>query len=84
MTTSGFGFCSLSCEYASLTLVNKENVWAYGRAKYSMVGIPSRDRGQKKSESERCYVAADMGFPSICCGYNWLINKLSYACDRVE
>ena len=53
------GFPSVCCKYVLLTLVNKETALAYGREEYSEVGNPSRDRGGKKEDSERCHVAAE-------------------------
>ena len=44
-------FPCVCCEYVLLPLVNKEATLAYGRAEYSKVGIPSRNRGCKKAES---------------------------------
>ena len=41
-----------------LPLANKETASAHGRAEYSKVGNPSRDRGGKKAESGRHHVAA--------------------------
>ena len=52
------GFPSVCCEYVLLPLVNKEAALAYGKAEYSKAGNPSRDRGGKKAESDRCHVAA--------------------------
>ena len=52
-------FPSVCYEYGLLTLVNKEAVSAYGRAEYSKVGNPSRDKGGKKVELGRCHVAAE-------------------------
>ena len=46
-------FPSVCCEYILLPLVNKEASLAYGRAEYSKVGNPSRDKGGKKVESGR-------------------------------
>ena len=46
-------FPSVCCEYVLLSLVNKEAALAYGRAEYSKVENPSRDRGGKKAESGR-------------------------------
>ena len=33
-------------------------LWAYGSAEYNKVGIPSRDRRDKKANSERHHIAA--------------------------
>ena len=52
------GFPSVGCEYVLLPLVSKEAALANGRAVYSKVGNPSRDRGGKKMESSRLPVAA--------------------------
>ena len=52
------GCSSVYCEYVLLSLVNKEAALAYGRAEYSKAGIPSRDRGEKKMESDKPHVAA--------------------------
>ena len=49
------GFPSVCCEYVLSPLVNKEAALSYGRAEYSNVGNPSRDRGGK--ESGRQHVA---------------------------
>ena len=40
-------------------LINKEAAWAYDRAEQSKTEIPSRDRGEKKTESERRNVAVE-------------------------
>ena len=53
------GFPSVCCKYVLLPLVNKESALAYGRAEYSKVGNPSRDRGGKKAESGRHHVNAE-------------------------
>ena len=53
------GFSSVCCKYVLLPLVNKEAALAYGRAEYSKVGNPSRNRGGKKVESGKRHVAAE-------------------------
>ena len=53
------GFLSVCCEYLLSLLVNKEDALAYGRAEYSKPENPSRDKGGKKAESERCHVATE-------------------------
>ena len=53
------GFPSVCYEYALFSLVNKEAILVYGRAKYSKAGNPSKDRGGKKVNSDRYRVAAE-------------------------
>ena len=45
------GFPFVCCEYVLLPLVNNETALVYGRAEYSKMGNPNRDRGGKKAES---------------------------------
>ena len=51
--------CShVCCEYVLLSLVNKVDALAFGRAEYSKTGNPSRDGRGKKVESGRRHAAA--------------------------
>ena len=43
--------------YVVSEVINKEAAWAYDRVEENKVGIPCRDRGEKKAESETCHVA---------------------------